>query len=287
MRISALSALAGISTSAIHYYVKEGLLPRPPKSGKTMAYYSDEHLERLQLIVRLRQENNSIERIKEILHPARDGSQDSQAGKTTKRREDIIKSAIHLFREKGFNDTSISDIIQHANAGRGTFYAYFTNKEELFFECADQIFKEIDRDMQEIQNEPDIPHKLFLRYMYFRSIYPRVGDMINLIRGASLSKYPVFQEKLNQVMKQIVGPVVRDLEKAVQSGQIRPINSTVAGYMITGMVEYCGYLHAQGRYDEDVLLKAVNALMMKGVMKGADIRPLGEGLSKSLTSNHD
>jgi hypothetical protein len=89
---------------------------------------------------------------------------------------------------------------------------------------------------------------------------------MNLLRGASLSKYPVFQEKLNQVMKQIVGPVVRDVEKAVQSGQIRPINSTLAGYMITGMMEYCGYLYAQGRYDEEVLLKAVNDLMMNGLL---------------------
>ena len=245
MRISALSALAGISTSAIHYYVKEGLLPRPPKSGKTMAYYSDEHLERLQLIVRLRQENNSIERIKEILHPARDGSQDSQAGKTTKRREDIIKSAIHLFREKGFNDTSISDIIQHANAGRGTFYAYFTNKEELFFECADQIFKEIDRDMQEIQNEPDIPHKLFLRYMYFRSIYPRVGDMINLIRGASVSGREAFTKKLDQIMQNLIGPVAEDMKTGIEKGFFRDTDPDLAAWMLMGATEYGSYLFYQ------------------------------------------
>jgi len=241
-----LSALAGVSTSTIHYYVKVGLLPKPLKSGKTMAYYSDEHLERLQLIVRLREEHNSVERIREILHPARAGSQDDrQTGKTTKRREDIIDSAIHLFREKGFDDTSISDIIQHASAGRGTFYAYFTNKEELFFECADQIFKEIDRDMQEIQNEPDIPHKLFLRYMYFRSIYPKVSDMINLIRGASVSGNEAFTKKLDQIMQNLIGPVVEDVNMGIEKGFFRHTDPDLVAWLLMGATEYGSYLFHQ------------------------------------------
>lgn len=246
LRISALSALAGVSTSTIHYYVKEGLLPKPLKSGKTMAYYSDEHLERLQLIIRLRQENTSVERIKEILHPAQAGSQDSPAGKTTqKRREDIIESAIHLFREKGFDDTSISDIIQHASAGRGTFYAYFTNKEELFFECADQIFKEIDKDMQEIQNEPDIPHKAILRYMYFKSIYPRLSDMINLIRGASVSGHEAFTRKLDQIMQNLVGPVAEDVKLGIERGLYRNTDPDLVAWMLVGATEYGSYLFHQ------------------------------------------
>jgi AcrR family transcriptional regulator len=245
IRISALSALAGVSTSAIHYYVKEGLLPKPLKSGKTMAYYSDEHLERLQLIIRLRQENNSVERIKEILHPTRAGSQDSQTGKTTKRREDIIQSAIHLFREKGFNDTSISDIIQHASAGRGTFYAYFTNKEELFFECADQVFKEIDRDMLEIQNEPDIFHKLLLRKTYFTSIYPKASDMINLIRGTSVSGHEAFTKKLDQIMQNLIGPVAEDIRMGIEKGLFRNTDPVLTAWMLLGATEYGSYLFHQ------------------------------------------
>jgi hypothetical protein len=88
---------------------------------------------------------------------------------------------------------------------------------------------------------------------------------MNLLRGASLSKNPLFQEKLNQVMKLVGRTVARDLEKAVESGQIRPINCTLAGYMAMGMSEYCGYLYAQGRYNEEVLLKTVFDLLMKGL----------------------
>lgn len=43
----------------------------------------------------------------------------------------IINSAITLFAEKGFNDTSMLEIAQKAGVAEGTVYEYFQNKENL------------------------------------------------------------------------------------------------------------------------------------------------------------
>jgi len=56
MKIAELARRAGVSRETIHFYVREGLLPRPVKAGQTVAFYSDEHLERLLLVRRLREE---------------------------------------------------------------------------------------------------------------------------------------------------------------------------------------------------------------------------------------
>jgi DNA-binding transcriptional MerR regulator len=56
MRMAELSRKSGVARETIHYYLREGLLPRPRKGGRTVAYYDDEHLERLLLIRRLREE---------------------------------------------------------------------------------------------------------------------------------------------------------------------------------------------------------------------------------------
>jgi DNA-binding transcriptional MerR regulator/tetratricopeptide (TPR) repeat protein len=56
MRMAELSARSGVPRDTIHFYLKEGLLPRPKKGGKTVAFYGEEHLERLRLIRRLRDE---------------------------------------------------------------------------------------------------------------------------------------------------------------------------------------------------------------------------------------
>ncbi len=56
MRMAELSAKSGVARETIHFYLREGLLPKPEKGGRTVAYYRDEHLERLLLIRRLREE---------------------------------------------------------------------------------------------------------------------------------------------------------------------------------------------------------------------------------------
>src|SRR5512144_1637918 len=56
MRMAELAAKSGVARETIHFYLREGLLPRPEKGGRTVAYYGEEHLERLRTIRRLREE---------------------------------------------------------------------------------------------------------------------------------------------------------------------------------------------------------------------------------------
>ncbi len=50
MRINELEEKTGISRATIQYYIREGLLPRPLKTSKNMAYYDESYVERLKLI---------------------------------------------------------------------------------------------------------------------------------------------------------------------------------------------------------------------------------------------
>lgn len=51
--------------------------------------------------------------------------------KRDKIRSHIAKTAWELFRSKGYQETTISDIIEEAGVSRGTFYHYFNGKDEL------------------------------------------------------------------------------------------------------------------------------------------------------------
>ena len=56
MRMAELCAQSGVARETIHFYLREGLLPRPEKGGRTVAYYGEAHLERLRLIRHLRED---------------------------------------------------------------------------------------------------------------------------------------------------------------------------------------------------------------------------------------
>jgi len=248
IRISELAQQAGVPASTIRFYVREGLLPPPVKVAKTRAYYSDEHLERLLYVRKLAsKENKSLREIKEIVEE-KFKDQDAAAvvpeRLNTDRRELIINSAIKLFRQKGLSDTSIGDIVTLSGIGKDTFYHNFDSKEHLFIECADRIFYDMYDDIyQEIRGEKDIIKRLAKRREAFLAHYPQWVDMMNLIRGNSASKNPVFVEKLHQVMKQITEPIIRDIEIGKKQGVFRKdIDSFLAGYMLMATAEYFAYL---------------------------------------------
>lgn len=51
--------------------------------------------------------------------------------KKQKKIDSIMQSTLELFTSKGFNNTSISDIVKKSGVAKGTFYLYFKDKYDL------------------------------------------------------------------------------------------------------------------------------------------------------------
>lgn len=69
------------------------------------------------------------------------------------RRSEILDAAETLFTQKGYNKTTIIDILELVGIAKGTFYYYFKSKEEVMdaiieriVECDVQAAKEVARD---------------------------------------------------------------------------------------------------------------------------------------------
>lgn len=56
LKIGELAKRAGVSVPTIRHYLKVGLIERPIKTGKTMAYYDESSVERIKLIKKLQRE---------------------------------------------------------------------------------------------------------------------------------------------------------------------------------------------------------------------------------------
>src|SRR5687768_4235508 len=57
LRMRDVTKRTGLSRQAIHFYVEEGLVPPPQKTGATMGYYSEAHVERILLVKKLQEEH--------------------------------------------------------------------------------------------------------------------------------------------------------------------------------------------------------------------------------------
>ena len=57
-----------------------------------------------------------------------------------KTKQEILNAAFRLFREKGWDNVNIEDIVKEVGVTRGAFYHYFKSREDLIIAVVDKMF---------------------------------------------------------------------------------------------------------------------------------------------------
>lgn len=65
-----------------------------------------------------------------------------QQEKSQQTMNELMASAIKLFGTKGFAQTSVAEITDHAGYAKGSFYRHWNSKDELFLLIVEQKFKQ-------------------------------------------------------------------------------------------------------------------------------------------------
>lgn len=269
MPISELAKISGVPVSTIRYYIREGLLPQPMRTGKTRAYYSNDHLKAIELIKRKKAVGNkSLEVIREEIEKKFIQQEKASDVKVPPgHREKILLSATELFSSKGYAETSIADIASHAKISKETFYIHFKNKEELFIECADIVFHNMYNNVwQEIKDEKNIIERSKKRARAYMDSFPKWVTMMNLVRSLSVGNNPTFREKFKNLLTQMISPISKDYERFKNESDIeRKIDSTIAGYFIMGMAESGAMLIERGVCTEDEVINYITTIILQGL----------------------
>jgi AcrR family transcriptional regulator len=86
-----------------------------------------------------------------------------------KRRSQMIKGAITLFKEKGFHRTTTREIAKESGFSIGTLYEYIRTKEDVLFLVCDSIYEEVRKRLGLAINleQPSIDNLISLIKSYF------------------------------------------------------------------------------------------------------------------------
>lgn len=244
MKISELSAYSKIPLTTIRFYFREGLIPAPIKTSKSMAYYTKEHLERLLKIQKMKKRKFSLSTIRDVLLDEGDEHlypEEVNGIRLTSTREDILNVVVQLFHEKGYDGVTIADIAAKAKISKATFYQYFKDKEDLFCECLENIFYDIGKDIPDIQAETDGLKRLLARSKHFDRYQDNIFNMLNLARYKADINPRKFKKKWERALKNFIDPIREDIELMIQQHKIPLTNSNLITYLFMGAVEYSRY----------------------------------------------
>ena len=95
----------------------------------------------------------------------------------------LIKTvAYRLFMEKGYEHTSIQDIIDHLGGlSKGAIYHHFKSKEDLLVAVTDAMTSESNRMLTVIRDRTDLTGKEKLKTIFKESIHRSVQDEIFMV----------------------------------------------------------------------------------------------------------
>jgi TetR/AcrR family transcriptional repressor of nem operon len=66
----------------------------------------------------------------------------------------VLQAALELFWRRGYEATSMADIVQHLGIGRASIYATFGNKHELYLKALDRYLQLRDPNPIELLSQP-------------------------------------------------------------------------------------------------------------------------------------
>lgn len=98
------------------------------------------------------------------------------------RRNQIIQSALSLFKEKGFHKTTTREIAQVAGFSIGTLYEYIRAKEDVLYLVYESIYEQVSTQMKPLMEQihPTIEDVLAIVESYFYMMHEMQEEVILL-----------------------------------------------------------------------------------------------------------
>jgi DNA-binding transcriptional MerR regulator len=255
LKVSQVSRATGVSTSAINYYVRIGLLPPPLKTHKNMAYYDPSYIQMINYIKRLQlRKHLPLETIKEIMskkikiwremstnpqHTAEDifGKESADESETLDARRRVMQAGVRLFSSRGYYATSEKDIVDSARVSMGEFHEFYSGKEDLLLDLAEEgvrVFRM--RVSEEIASIPDMLERIRISIPVAFQIIVENREIYTLYLEESVLTDVSYERKLAQIMASITKDLKATIARGIKEGSIRPLHADIAAYAIIGQL---------------------------------------------------
>ena len=144
-------------------------------------------------------------------------SSDRRQRRGTETRERLFHAAVRLFAEKGFAETTVEDITNAADVGKGTFFNYFPSKEHILIAFSDMQLGKLERFVEAARSSKETMRAFFRTMSQQMTSEPaKKPDFMRALLQANLSSVSV-----RNVMRERNTRGENLLSQLVQIGQER------------------------------------------------------------------
>jgi len=136
-------------------------------------------------------------------------------------RERLFRAALNLFAQKGFAETTVEDITEAADVGKGTFFNYFPSKDHILLAFVEMQLGKLEAAI-EMARQTGEPMPEFLRSLGIRMTQEptRNPAIVRAVLQAYLSTTPV-REAMMDLQKRMHSLHTQMVQLGQDRGEIR------------------------------------------------------------------
>lgn len=140
---------------------------------------------------------------------------------SVERRERLFRAALDLFARKGFAETTVEDITNAADLGKGTFFNYFPSKEHIFLAFGEMQLAKLKAAFEEMRSA-NVPVPVFMRSLGARMTQEPIRNpaIIRILLKAFLADSPV-RESVMDLQNRVIAIHTEIIRLGQERGEIR------------------------------------------------------------------
>jgi AcrR family transcriptional regulator len=161
------------------------------------------------------------------------------------KEELLLAAARELFANKGYDATTIDEIAERADFGKGSVYSYFRSKEEIFRTLIERAVAEVSTLFDRLEGEPlDAEAKLRFLVKELMAYYEQNFDFARLLATEIQLAYPDIFEAVGariapehiELYHQHTAVIAKLIEQAQKEGVFSEIDASEAAAILRSII---------------------------------------------------
>lgn len=197
-----------------------------------------------------------------------------RTGRGEQTRDVLLASAREVFWEKGYLDTRVADIVEHAGMSHGSFYTYFDSKEAVLWAIAADLSDRTVSTGRGVRAEVggDEVKAIELANRRYLEMYLEHRKVMRLMEDVATFN-PEMREARAATRNQFVAAAKRSIERLQAAGRIDPgLDPACTATALVAMVSSFAYQMVSEQtapFDVEVAVTTLTTLWARGL--GLDV----------------
>jgi AcrR family transcriptional regulator len=205
------------------------------------------------------------------------------------RRVEICRTAAQIFRDRGFDATSVSDVARALGMTKAGLYHYFDSKEALLFEIInyglDRVRDEVIIPARAVRDPEERLRQIVMRHA---CIATRGRGAVTELNDETRALPPASRRVIEERMRKYLDLIRTTLMELKAAGRLREVDPTVAAFSMIGMILWLPrWFRQDGRLTQEQAAKEITKFALAGLLRRDGTRRVARATATRFRRGRD